>query len=140
MLWWGPKNYISPACIIDFRIGGKYLTCMRSPEGKDFWSTGVYREIIPMKQIIYTDSFSDAQGNTVPASYYGMPGDNWPLELTVMVAFENFSDSPAGITSKTKMTLTHIGIPAGRMKEMCKTGWNESFDKLAENLSKLFDE
>ena len=47
MLRWGPKGFISPACEIDLRVGGKYLACMRSPEGQDYWSTGVYREIVP---------------------------------------------------------------------------------------------
>jgi|SRR5215813_1139172 len=37
MQWWGPKNFTSPACKIDFRVGGKYLFCMRSPEGQEFW-------------------------------------------------------------------------------------------------------
>jgi len=44
--WWGPKNFTSPFAKIDLRVGGTYLYCMRSPEGQDFWSTGVYREII----------------------------------------------------------------------------------------------
>jgi len=26
--WWGPKDYASPSCKIDLRIGGKYLFCM----------------------------------------------------------------------------------------------------------------
>ena len=59
MLWWGPKGFISPACKIDLRVGGKYLACMRSPEGQDYWSTGVYREIVPKVKLVYTDNFSD---------------------------------------------------------------------------------
>lgn len=47
MRWWGPEGFTSPACRIDLRVGGKYLFCMRSPEGKDYWSTGVYRDIVP---------------------------------------------------------------------------------------------
>jgi len=30
--WWGPKGFTSPCCEIDFRAGGKFLSCMRSPE------------------------------------------------------------------------------------------------------------
>lgn len=33
MRWWGPKDFTSPACKIDLRVGGKYLFCMRSKEG-----------------------------------------------------------------------------------------------------------
>ena len=42
--WWGPKAFTAPVSKINLRVGGKYLNCMRSPDGKDYWSTGVYRE------------------------------------------------------------------------------------------------
>jgi uncharacterized protein YndB with AHSA1/START domain len=45
MRWWGPRVYTSPSCRIDLRVGGRYLVCMRSPQGEDYWSTGAYREI-----------------------------------------------------------------------------------------------
>jgi uncharacterized protein YndB with AHSA1/START domain len=35
---------------------------------------------------------------------------------------------------KTKMTLRHVGLPAGQMGDMAAAGWNESFDKLSESL------
>ena len=126
MRWWGPKGFTSPFARIDLRVGGRYLYCMRSPEGRDFWSTGVYREIIPVKKIVSTDSFADEKGNVVPASHYGMSGD-WPRELLVTVTFEEQN-------GKTKMTLRHEGIPPGEMRESTGVGWNESFDKLAEGL------
>ncbi len=126
MRWWGPKDYTSPVCKIDLRVGGKYLYCMRSPEGKEFWSTGMYQEIVPPERLVMTDSFADKDGNVVPASHYGM-GEDFPLELQVTVTFEEQD-------GKTKMTLRHVGFPAGQMREMADGGWNESFDKLAESL------
>jgi uncharacterized protein YndB with AHSA1/START domain len=30
--WWGPKGFTTPVCKIDFRVGGVYLYCMRSPQ------------------------------------------------------------------------------------------------------------
>src|SRR5439155_1144130 len=44
--WWGPKGFTTPLCTIDLRVGGELLYCMRSPEGKDYWSKNVYREIV----------------------------------------------------------------------------------------------
>ena len=38
---------------------------MRSPEGKDYWSTGVYREIVPNERLVTTDSFADADTETL---------------------------------------------------------------------------
>lgn len=126
MRWWGPKCFTSPSCKIDLRVGGRYLFCMRSPEGQDFWSTGIYREIVEPGRIVCSDSFADEEGNVVPATHYGM-GPDFPLELQVTVTFEEED-------GKTRMTLRHVGIPPGEMSDMCKAGWNESFDKLAESL------
>ena len=126
MLWWGPKNYACPICEMDLRVGGKYLYCMRSSEGKDYWGTGVFREIIPMERIAFTDSFADEQGNVVPATHYGMSPD-FPVEMLVTVTFEDQD-------GKTKMTLQHTGLPAGPDAEGTHQGWSESFDKLAESL------
>jgi uncharacterized protein YndB with AHSA1/START domain len=126
MRWSGPKGFTSPVSKIDLRVGGAYLNCMRSPEGQDFWSTGVYREIVEPARLVYTDSFADEKGNVVPAAHYAMGGD-WPLELLVTVTFEEEG-------GRTKMTLRHAGIPVGKMSELCEAGWKESFDKLAEVL------
>jgi uncharacterized protein YndB with AHSA1/START domain len=124
--WWGPKNFSTPVSKIDFRVGGRYLHCMRSPEGQEFWSTGTYKEIVPRERIVCTDSFADAEGNVVPATHYGISAD-FPMELEVTVMFEEQD-------GQTKMTLRHIGIPEGEMKDQTGAGWNESFDKLAQSL------
>jgi len=34
---------------------------------------------------------------------------------------------------RTEMTLRHAGLPAAMLDD-CRTGWNESFDKLEETL------
>ncbi len=124
--WWGPKTFTTPVSEIDFRVGGKYLNCMRSPDGKNYWSTGVYREIVPLERIVFTDCFADEQGNVVPATHYGM-SDDIPLEMLVTVTFEDHG-------SKTKMTLVHAGLFAGPHREGANQGWNEMLDKLAESL------
>ena len=126
MRWWGPKGFTSPACQVDLRVGGTYLWCMRSPEGQDLWSTGVYREIVPFERIVCTNSFADENGNVVPAAHYGITADH-PLEMVTTVTFED-------IGGKTRLTLRQEGMLAGEMSEMATAGWNESFDKLAESL------
>ena len=121
--WLGPKNYTSPSVTIDLRVGGKYLYCMRSPGGRDIWSTGVYREIVRPERIVATDSFADEKGNVVPATYYGMSKD-FPAELLVTVTFEVQA-------TRTKLTLRHTGIPPGDLSDATRAGWNESLDKYA---------
>lgn len=124
--WWGPKDFTCPYSEIDFRVGGKYLHCMKANDGKEYWSTGIYKEIDPMEKIVCTDSFADEKGNAVPASYYGM-GDDFPMELKVLVTLKE-------LEGKTQMNMEHVGFPQGDMIEQAKIGWNESFDKLAKSL------
>jgi uncharacterized protein YndB with AHSA1/START domain len=125
--WWGPKIFTTPVVKIDLRVGGKNVYCMRGPDGKDYWSTGVYREIVPLERIVTTDSFADKDGNVVPASYYGMSAE-FPLQMLVTVTFEEYE-------SKTRLTLRHDGIPAGTDRDLAQGGWSESLDKLAALLA-----
>lgn len=124
--WWGPRGFSCPSSKMEAKVGGKYLNCMRGPDGKEYWSTGVVKELIPERKLVVTDSFSDDKGNIKPASEYGMPGD-WPKELLITVYLEEADGA-------TKMKLRHQGIP-GEMREDCIKGWNESFDKMEENIT-----
>jgi uncharacterized protein YndB with AHSA1/START domain len=126
--WWGPKDFTAPSVQSDFREGGTYLWAMESPDGQVYWSTGTFREIVPQERLVVTDSFADEEGNVVPASHYGMPGD-FTLEMEVTVTFEDVDDG------KTKLTLRHEGMPATEIGQQAEGGWNESLDKLAALLS-----
>ena len=125
MRWWGPKDFTSPRCEIDLRVGGAFLWCMRGPDGRENYTTGQYREIVPFERLAYMTSFADPDGNVVPASYYGMTDDIAP-EMHVTVTF-------AEIEGKTRMTVTHAGLPK-ELGDDAQAGWNQSFDKLAESL------
>ncbi len=51
---WGPKHFISPVAIIDFREGGKSLVSMQAPKemgGQEWYSIWEYVKIIPLKTI-----------------------------------------------------------------------------------------
>ncbi len=125
--WWGPKDYTSPVSKIDLRVGGHYINSMQSNDGQIIWSTGVYREIHEPDRLVFTDSFGDENGNIVSPTNYGM-ADDFPEELLVEVTFEEKGED------KTRLTIRHIGLPAGQMRELTGIGWNESFDKLVEVL------
>ncbi len=125
--WWGPRGFTSPVCRISLRVGGAYFLCMRSPEGKDYCNTGFYREIVPLERIVATNSFADEKGNIVSATSYGMsPG--FAREMLQTVTFEERG-------GKTKMTLSHAGIPPGADMTNAREGWSQSFDKLADLLA-----
>lgn len=126
--WWGPKGFTAPFVRIDLRVGGEYLSSMRSPEGQDIWGKGVFKEVVVPERLVMTDSFADEKGNTVPASHYGM-SEKWPQEMLITVLFEEQE-------GRTKLTLRHSrteGIDATDLENM-RQGWSQSFDKLAEFL------
>ena len=127
MKWWGPIGFISPYAKLDFHVGGRYLYCMKGPDGKEYWSGGTFREIIPTEKIVATDSFMDKDGNVVPASFYGLTAE-YPMELMLTVTFDVEHDG------KTKMTIRHLGHPPGQDMEGARMGWNTSLDKLASAL------
>ncbi len=126
--WWGPKTFTCPTAKVDLRVDGKYLFCMRGPDGKDYWSTGVYREIVPPMKIVCTDAFADEKGNIVPATHYGLSPE-FPREMLVTVTFEESQ-------GKTKFALRHSGIESISEidRKNMHQGWNESLDKLDELL------
>ncbi|MDW5562207.1 MAG: SRPBCC domain-containing protein [Methanomassiliicoccus sp.] len=125
-IWWGPRNFTTPVSKMDLRVGGSFLYCSRSPEGREVWSTGTYKEIAPLSKLVFTDSFADPLGKVVPASRYGMPGF-WPLEMVVTVRLEDRGGT-------TEMEVVQSSVPMGMAWEMVMAGWKESFDKLDEYL------
>jgi uncharacterized protein YndB with AHSA1/START domain len=126
--WWGPKGFTTPFCAVDLREGGVFLYCMRSPEGRDFWGRGVFREIVAPERIVLAMSFADAEGYVVPATHYGMSPE-WPLETLLTVAFEE----EAG---KTRVILRYEGVPPGPDGDGTRQGWAEMLDGLAAYLAK----
>ncbi len=126
--WWGPKDFTAPVIQNELRVGGKYLYCMRSPDGKNYWSTGTFREIDAPAKLVYTDSFADEKGNTVSPAYYGF-GPDFPQETMVAITLEDLKD-------KTRLTLMGSGPPSEKDCNDEIAGWNQSFDKMAEVLGK----
>jgi uncharacterized protein YndB with AHSA1/START domain len=129
MLWWGPKDYISPMCKIDFREGGKYLFCMRAPQnqgGQDYYSTGVYKKIVPMERLEFTQSLSDKDGNIIDPVQVGMPSD-FPREVNFEIDFREKD-------GKTELTIREYEWTLGQMYEYAVMGLNQSLDKIAKIL------
>jgi len=123
--WWGPEGFTCPHSSMQAWEGGKYLNCMRGPDGHEYWSTGEVQEFIPEKRLVISDHFSDSKGNIINASEYDMPGD-WPDEMLITFELEEADGA-------TKLLLTHEGIPE-EMHDDCVKGWSESFDKLEKNI------
>lgn len=130
MRWWGPKDYISPSCEIDFREGGKYVFCMRAPQdqgGFDHYSTGTYKRIVPLELIELTSSLSDRDGNKIDPGQLGMPPD-FPEEVHIVVTFREL------VEGVTELTITEHNWSPGPMAVFALIGWHQSMDKLAASI------
>jgi len=129
MRWWGPKDYTSPSCKIDFREGGTFLFCMRAPEyqgGQDYYSAGVYKKIVPMEMIEFVQSLADKDGNKIDPAQLGLK--DFPKEVRTVILFK----AKGG---KTEMTVTEYDWPVGQMFDNSVTGLNQSMDKLVDSLA-----
>ncbi len=130
MKWWGPKGFTVPFCKIDFRVGGKFLCCMKSPDGQEGWNGGEYYEIVPQEKIVYSLYFADSKGNKVDPAEYGTE-HNAIDDARDVVTFEDYGNG------QTKLTM----IGNETMEEATKSGqlegWNEIFDKVAAVIAGL---
>src|ERR1700745_2865752 len=76
MQWWGPKGFTAPFCEMDFRVGGKFLCCMRSPDGQEFWNAVEYYEIVPHEKMVSLMYFEDLGNGQTKLTFIG----NEPME------------------------------------------------------------
>ena len=130
--WWGPTGFTSPSYKIDFREGGKFVFHMRAPKefqgGQDFYTAGVYKKIVPLKLIEFSQGLADKDGNRIDPATMGMPAD-FPKEIPSDLAFKQVGD-------KTELTATEYGWTVGQMRDMSEAGMNQCLDKLAEVLAR----
>lgn len=125
MKWYGPQGFTAPTCEIDLREGGRHLWSMQSPDGRQMYFTGHYKEVQPMTRLVYTDSMSDAKGNVMSAEMMGMP-KGAPVTMDVTVTFKHAD-------GKTTVSVSHVGQGDADQAGM---GWEQAFDKLTAVLAK----
>jgi uncharacterized protein YndB with AHSA1/START domain len=130
MQWWGPKGFTSPACKMDFRVGGKFLCCMRSPDGQEFWNAGEYHEIVLHEKIVSSMYFADAEGNKVEPAHYGIEHE------AIEGAYDTtlFEDLGNG---KTKLTFIGNEPMEDATKSGQLEGWKQILDKIAIVVAEL---
>ncbi len=128
--WYGPNGARVPVVEMDVRVGGRQLVCMEMDTPNStmkMWTSGEYKEIVPPKRLVYTDSPSDEQGNVLPPSAMGMPDDTSMTSLVTVLLEE--------VDGRTKMTIPHAGIPANA--EGAKQGWEQAVNKLVAQLDAM---
>jgi uncharacterized protein YndB with AHSA1/START domain len=124
MQWWGPKGFTSPTCKIDFRVGGKFLCSMKSPDGQEFYNAGEYHEIIPHEKIVSSMYFADAQGNKVEPEVYGIEHEAIPDARDVAL-FEDLGNG------QTKLTFIGNETMESARESGQAEGWDQVLEKFA---------
>lgn len=126
--WWGPQGWTLPVCKLDLREGGTWHYCMKGTmeDGSEMesWGLATYREIIAPERLVYSDAFSDAEGNVNEA----LP------QMTTIITFEEVdggtrvTDVARYDTVEALQTVLDMGMEAGI---------NQTWDRLAAYLPSL---
>ena len=119
--WYGPEGATIPAAQMDVQVGGGRLVCMEvpTPDGAmQMWFAGEYLEVVENERLVYTEFVSDENGNVAPPAT-GAAADH-PATTEVRVEL-------ADVGGRTRMVLTHVGVPADSPGA---TGWAMALDKL----------
>ncbi|WP_216323312.1 SRPBCC domain-containing protein [Deinococcus aestuarii] len=126
--WWAPRGWEMPVCTVDLRPGGRWHYCMRCVDqaqgefyGMESWGLGIYREIEAPERIVYTDYFSDAEGNV---------NENLPPTLSTLTFEEveggtRVTNRAAYDSEEALKTVMDMGM---------LQGITETWDRLAEHL------
>jgi len=75
--WWAPKPWKAETKTMDFRLGGKWLYSMVSPEGERHWSNVDFLAIKPKQSFSTTCRFSDENG----VANESTPAMHWAVEF-----------------------------------------------------------
>ena len=113
--WWGPRGFTMPSHALEARPGGAYRFCMRSPEGTEHRSQGVFREIVEPERLVLTGAWVEAEGK---------PGH----ETLLTVSFADHG-------GKTKLTLHQAVFESVTARDAHRGGWTSALDCLAEYLA-----
>ncbi|AIQ15102.1 SRPBCC domain-containing protein [Paenibacillus durus] len=129
--WWGPRGWTLPVCTIDFRPGGIWHYCMKCVDekqgdfyGMESWGKAVYQDIVEPEKIVYTDYFSDAEGNITE----GMPSSDITMEFIEQDGKTKIISRGRFESAEALKTVMDMGM---------EQGITETWDRLAEYLQSV---
>lgn len=114
--WCCPKGFTMPFSEGDIRPGGSFRTCMRAPDGTDYWLGGTYKEIVPPEKLVFAHRWLNDKGQA-------------EHETVVTIVLED-----AG--GHTELTLHQAFFLSEASRDGHRDGWEETLDNLAEYLAR----
>jgi uncharacterized protein YndB with AHSA1/START domain len=118
--WIGPRDFTCPEAKIDFRVGGSYRAMIKSAQYGENWFSGVYREIVPNKRLVFTFAWENE-------------GPSAGAETLVTIAFEERN-------GKTVQTFHQRPFSTVERRDSHVGGWNSAFDKQQAYAAKIAKE
>ncbi len=115
--WWAPRPFTTPLVELDLRPGGRGLIVMRSPDGIDMPTEGVFLEVEPNRKIVFTNAFAAGW----------IPQDPF---MVVIVTFE-----PEGAATRYTARVRHWDEATLRRHEAM--GFHEGWSIVAGQLAEL---
>ncbi|MFD0958237.1 SRPBCC family protein [Paenibacillus chungangensis] len=132
--WRGPRGCKTSVISQTLQPGGSILYTQETPNGGVMWGKFNYREIEAPHRFIYTNCFSDAEGNRIRAPF----SKDWPLEILNTITFEPHEHG-------TKLILHGAPEEANKaerrvfeaLMDNVRQGMNETFQLLDEYLERV---
>jgi len=95
--WWAPKPWKAETKIMDFRVGGRWLYAMVSPDGNKHWSLTEYKSVAPQKNYTGLVMFCDESGNAnadTPRSLWNntFNADGDSTVVDILIKFDKLED------------------------------------------------
>ncbi|QTC92758.1 SRPBCC family protein [Brevundimonas goettingensis] len=113
VLWMGPVEWPAVSATCDFRVGGAWRICLRSPAtGEDLWQSGIYTEIDAPRRLAFTFKWDESHE------------DGPPVDTQVSIDFDETADG------RTVMDFTHEGLKSEQSLTGHKHGWTSTADRL----------
>lgn len=106
--WWSPDAGPTLRADADVRLGGRFNIVFRLLDGSEHNPTGVYREIVPDKKLVFTWEWAGAPERESLVTFLLKP-----------------------IDGGTELTLIHEQLPDEPARESHEAGWKGFLDKLS---------
>jgi len=119
--WFCPDGYTVPAAKVEFRVGGAFDICMRSPAGDDHWTRGRYAEIVPHSRLV------------IDMNVIGR--DDTPLFQAHTVV--SFAEEAGGTRLQVTQSYTLSDPSAAAMIQGASQGWKQTLDRLEHEVSRI---
>ena len=109
--WFGPGGF-EPVSVaeLDVRVGGRFRICFGGPDGNEHEVTGVYREVVPHRRLVFT---------------WTWPRTTPERESVVTLVFVRTAEG-------TRLDFRHSDLFDETVRDNHKRGWTGTLDKLAQ--------